>query len=84
MSFCTTAEVDLGLLQHLRRKKALLWRHTHTKCFITVAHFGSLYCTSLQPYATPNLDLFSVQHLEQLNGCVLLYIVLLSKLEHFL
>ena len=29
ISFWTTAEVDLGLLQHLRRKKTLLWLHTH-------------------------------------------------------
>ena len=30
MSFCATAEVDLGLLQNLRLKKTLLWLHTHT------------------------------------------------------
>ena len=30
MSFCTTAEVDLVLLKHLRRKKILLWLDTHT------------------------------------------------------
>ena len=66
MSFCTRADADLGLLQHLRRKKnTVMAAYSYIQCFIIVAHFYSLYCTSVWPYAIPqallfNLNLFSV------------------------
>ena len=60
MSFCTTVEVDLGLLQHLRERNTVMAPYLYIQCFIIVALFDSLYCFSVWYYAIPKTLLFLI------------------------
>ena len=60
MSFCTTAEVDLGLLQHLRERNTVMAPYLYIQYFIIVALFDSLYCFSVWYYAIPKTLLFLI------------------------
>ena len=75
MSFCTTAEVDLGLLQHLRRKKTLLWLHTHAYTQPAITCSKLTIETPERPQAWDRSGVFIV-NFEHISHLVLLFLLL--------